>query len=105
MTDTDMFENAAVLVLPPMPYADNALEPVISAKTIGFHYRKHHKGYVDTLNRLIAGTGLANFSLEKLIAGTAGKADMVTRPRSTKPRTAHGIRVVAIGVFPKGPFS
>jgi Fe-Mn family superoxide dismutase len=59
-------------VLPPLPYAENALDPVISANTIGFHYGKHHKGYVDTLNKLIAGTELANLSLEKVIAETTG---------------------------------
>ena len=64
-------------VLPPLPYAENALDPVISANTIGFHYGKHHKGYVDTLNKLIAGTELANLSLEKVIAETAGKPDKV----------------------------
>ena len=50
---------AAALSLPPLPYGENALEPVISAKTIGFHYGKHHKGYVDNLNKLIAGTEFA----------------------------------------------
>jgi Fe-Mn family superoxide dismutase len=34
--------------LSPLPYAENALEPVITARTIGFHYKKHHQGYVDT---------------------------------------------------------
>ena len=63
--------------LPPLPYAENALEPVVSAKTIGFHYGKHHKAYVDNLNKLIAGTELASLSLEKIIAATAGKADKV----------------------------
>jgi Fe-Mn family superoxide dismutase len=77
MTDIDMFKNTALHVLPPLPYAEDALEPVISANTIGFHYGKHHKGYVDTLNKLIAGTALADLSLEKLIAETAGKADKV----------------------------
>ena len=77
MTDIEMIEDTALHVLPPLPYAENALDPVISAKTIGFHYGKHHKGYVDTLNKLIAGTELAEFSLEKLIAETAGKADKV----------------------------
>ena len=77
MTDIDMTEDTALHVLPPLPYAENALDPVISAHTIGFHYGKHHKGYVDTLNKLIAGTELANLSLEKLIAETAGKADEV----------------------------
>jgi superoxide dismutase, Fe-Mn family len=75
MTDTSTIEGATLHVLPPLPYAENALDPVISAKTIGFHYGKHHKGYVDTLNKLIAGTELAGLSLEKLIAETAGKAD------------------------------
>ncbi|MFA5088159.1 MAG: superoxide dismutase [Candidatus Omnitrophota bacterium] len=61
--------------LPPLPYAPNALEPVISANTISFHYGKHHKGYVDNLNKLIAGTEFAGFKLEKIITETAGKAD------------------------------
>jgi len=64
-------------VLPPLPYAENALDPVISANTIGFHYGKHHKGYVDTLNKLIAGTELATLPLERVIAETAGKPDKV----------------------------
>ena len=62
-------------VLPPLPYADNALEPVISAHTLSFHYGKHHKAYVDNLNKLIAGTPLADLSLEQVIAEAAGKAD------------------------------
>jgi len=64
-------------VLPPLPYADNALEPVISAHTLSFHYGKHHKAYVDNLNKLIAGTPLADLSLEKVIAEAAGKPDKV----------------------------
>ena len=40
--------------LPPLPYAENALEPTYSARTISFHYGKHHKTYVDTLNKLRA---------------------------------------------------
>ncbi|SEL18541.1 superoxide dismutase [Nitrosovibrio tenuis] len=63
--------------LPPLPYSDNALEPVISANTLGFHYGKHHKTYVDNLNKLIAGTELADVSLEGVIAATAGQADKV----------------------------
>ena len=39
--------------LPPLPYQKNALEPYISEKTLSFHYGKHHKGYVDTLNTLM----------------------------------------------------
>jgi Fe-Mn family superoxide dismutase len=62
-------------VLPPLPYADNALDPIISAKTMGFHYGKHHKGYVDNLNKLVAGTEFADVPLERIITATAGKAD------------------------------
>ena len=62
-------------VLPPLPYAENALEPVISANTIGFHYRKHHAGYVNNLIKLIAGTGYADLPLEQIIADTAGRAE------------------------------
>ena len=64
-------------VLPPLPYADNALEPVISANTLGFHYGKHHKTYVDNLNKLVTATDLADLSLEEVITATAGKADKV----------------------------
>ena len=61
--------------LPPLPYADNALAPVISATTIGFHYGKHHKGYLDNLNKRIADTEFADLPLEKLVTATAGRAD------------------------------
>jgi Fe-Mn family superoxide dismutase len=61
--------------LPPLPYADTALDPVISANTLSFHYGKHHKTYVDNLNKLVAGTPLADQSLEKIVTSTAGVAD------------------------------
>jgi Fe-Mn family superoxide dismutase len=61
--------------LPLLPYAENALEPIIKATTIGFHYGKHHKGYVDNLNKLVAGTEYAGLSLEAIIASTAGRPD------------------------------
>ncbi|MGB5064218.1 MAG: superoxide dismutase [Candidatus Competibacter sp.] len=57
--------------LPPLPYANNALEPAISARTIGFHYGKHHQGYVNNLNKLVAGTPLADQPLEAVIKATA----------------------------------
>src|SRR5512137_1788711 len=62
-------------VLAPLPYAENALEPVITAKTISFHYGKHHKGYVDNLNKLITGTEYADLSLEKIITSTAERPE------------------------------
>ena len=66
---------AAPVVLPPLPWADSALAPVISANTIGFHYGKHHQGYVTNLNKLIAGTPLADQELAQIVRATAGKAD------------------------------
>jgi len=75
MKSNETAENTVPHVLPPLPYADNALDPIISANTIGFHYGKHHKGYVDNLNKLIAGTEFAELPLAKIIAATAGKAD------------------------------
>src|SRR5660398_230774 len=63
------------LALPPLPYAENAFEPVISAKTMSFHYGKHHKRYVDNLNQLIAGTEYADLALEKIITSTAGQPE------------------------------
>ncbi len=53
---SDRIERTPANVLPPLPYADNALDPVISANTVGFHYGKHHNGYFDNLNKLVAGT-------------------------------------------------
>ncbi len=61
--------------LPPLPYADNALAPLISAQTIGFHYGKHHKTYVDNLNKLVPGTEFEGKTLEQIVNATAGKPD------------------------------
>jgi Fe-Mn family superoxide dismutase len=66
-----------MFTLPPLPYPDNALEPVISANTLSFHYGKHHKTYIDNLNNLVKGTDYESAPLEKIINETAGKADKV----------------------------
>jgi Fe-Mn family superoxide dismutase len=58
--------------LAPLPWDEDALEPVISAKTISFHYHKHHQAYVDTLNKLVAGTKFADMKLENIVQATAG---------------------------------
>lgn len=63
---------AAPHVLPALPYAESALGPVISANTLSFHYGKHHKAYVDNLNKLAAGTEYAEMTLEQIIAATTG---------------------------------
>lgn len=57
--------------LPPLPYAEDALEPHISARTLSFHHGKHHKAYVDKTNELIEGTDLAKLSLVELIREAA----------------------------------
>jgi Fe-Mn family superoxide dismutase len=56
--------------LPPLPYAFDALEPHISRETVDIHYNRHHKGYVDKLNQLVAGTFWEGKSLEETILGT-----------------------------------
>jgi len=50
-----------------LPYEQNALEPYISAETLSYHYDKHHRGYVDKLNKLIDGTPYAGLSLEDIV--------------------------------------
>ncbi|MGA3157238.1 MAG: superoxide dismutase, partial [Steroidobacteraceae bacterium] len=66
---------SGAFMLPPLPYAENALDPVISANTMSYHYGKHHKAYVDNLNKAIAGTEFAGQSLEQIITATYGKAE------------------------------
>jgi len=56
--------------LPPLPFAKDALAPIISAETIDYHYGKHHQAYVDNLNKLIAGTEYENLSLEQIVKKT-----------------------------------
>src|SRR5450759_954657 len=68
-------KGASPMNLPPLPWADNALEPFISKNTIGFHYGKHHKAYVDNLNGLVAGKPEADLDLVAIVKGAAGKAD------------------------------
>ena len=58
--------------LPKLPYALNALEPVISQKTLEFHYGKHHQAYVNNLNNLVPGTKFENASLETIIKDADG---------------------------------
>jgi Fe-Mn family superoxide dismutase len=58
--------------LPPLPFAKNALEPTISAETLEYHHGKHHKTYVDKLNKLIEGTPAENQTLEEIIRKSSG---------------------------------
>ena len=58
--------------LPALPYALNALEPRLSAETLEYHWGKHHRGYVEALNRLVGGTSLADLDLESLVRRSSG---------------------------------
>ena len=58
--------------LPPLPYAQDALAPHISAETLEYHYGKHHQTYVDNLNKAVAGTDNENASLDSIIMSAEG---------------------------------
>ena len=55
-----------------LPYAPNALEPVISQETIEYHHGKHLQTYVDNLNKLVAGTEFESMPLEEIVAKSQG---------------------------------
>jgi Fe-Mn family superoxide dismutase len=61
--------------LPALPYPETALQPIISANTLSFHYGKHHKAYVDTLNKLIDGTEFADMPLDKIVKTAATRPE------------------------------
>ena len=64
------------LTLPDLPFKQDALEPAISARTIGFHYGKHHRAYFDNLHKLIDGTPLASQSLEEVVFASHGRPEL-----------------------------
>ncbi len=61
-----------MIELPPLPYSKDALAPHISAETLDFHHGKHHKTYVDNVNRLVTGTPHAEQTLEQIIMASSG---------------------------------
>ncbi len=63
------------LVLPALPYAQDALAPIMSAETLEYHHGKHHKAYADKGNELIEKAGMQNKSVEEIITATFGKED------------------------------
>jgi len=72
-------KDAAPFVLPPLPFDENALAPIISARTVQFHYGKHHRAYVDKLNLLVQDRKIREVSLVDLIRrthGNPGQADV-----------------------------
>ena len=90
--------------MPTLPYAANALEPVISEQTINFHYGKHLQNYVNTINSLIEGTELAGKSIEEVVkaapegptynnAGqTRGRSSTMLASSSTTTSTSSNLR-------------
>src|SRR5438067_2313332 len=59
--------------LPPLPYAEDALAPVISAETLSLHHGKHHKKYIDTTNELVAKAEIRGSTLEDVVRSSQGK--------------------------------
>jgi Fe-Mn family superoxide dismutase len=99
--------------LSPLPYDESALEPAISSRTIGLHYHKHHKTYVETLNALVKGTRFVEMRLEEVVhatvtaksesetkifnnAGQVWNHDFYWRSLSPKPRKPSGKLAQAI---------
>lgn len=71
--ETQVKRNAeGIFVLPPMPYPADALSPVIGVETVNLHYGKHFQGYINNLNKLIAGTPFENASLPDIVAYSTG---------------------------------
>ena len=62
-----------MFILPPLPYAEDALEPTVGATTMQTHHGKHHKAYVDTLNTLLKDAGASDASLEAVVRRSEGK--------------------------------
>ena len=95
---------AAPFQLPALPFADTALAPVISAETLGFHYAKHHKAYVDNLNKLVEGTKFADLSLEQVIEESAkdGNAGVFNNSAQIWNHTFYWNSLSADGGVPSG---
>ena len=59
--------------LPPLPYAEDALAPVVSAETLALHHGKHHRKYVDTMNQLLEKEPVRGATLEEVVRAAKGK--------------------------------
>jgi len=103
------------IILAELPYAKDALSPHISARTLDFHYGKHHAAYVEKLNSLVAGTELAKETLEGIIKKTANDVSKTAifnnaaqawnhafYWQSMKPREARAASAASGGGLPTG---
>ena len=80
--------------LPELPWDPADLEPVISRRTIEFHYGKHHAGYVNKLNNAIEGTDYAAKTLEAIIESRRSVAEGVTSAEAVTTLAARlGVRL------------
>jgi len=68
-------KEATPFALPPLPYPEDGLAPVISANTLRFHHGKHHLAYVTKVNELVSGTEFEGQTLERIIVAVSGQAD------------------------------
>ncbi len=68
----NLMTKTTAIELKPLPYPENALAPTISARTMGLHYGKHHRGYVEKLNAFIEGTDFAGKDLEEIVQASFG---------------------------------
>jgi len=66
-----------MFTLKSLPYSQEALAPIMSAQTLELHHDKHHKTYVDNLNKLITGTELESLNLEEIVVTTAKDVDRI----------------------------
>ena len=73
------------IILEKLPYAEDALAPIISANTVSFHFGKHHAGYVKTLNGLILGTKYEGMPLDEIVKASAADANGRTIQQSRQP--------------------
>src|ERR1043165_7200362 len=73
-TTTVTKESPMAFTLPELPWGKDALAPTISAETIEYHYGKHHKAYVDNLNKFAAGSKYETMSLEDVLKASQGQA-------------------------------
>jgi Fe-Mn family superoxide dismutase len=90
-------------VQPPLPFAPNALEPVISVSTVDFHYNKHHKSYFTNLDKLVAGTDLAQAPLEDLIFASAGQPDRMALFNNAAQAWNHNLYWQSLSPTPTTP--
>jgi Fe-Mn family superoxide dismutase len=70
-------KEATPFALPPLPYPEDALAPVISANTLRFHHGKHHQAYITKVNELVAGTELEGQTLDRIVLATSGRPERV----------------------------